>query len=269
VNPEGAQLRPSPTLGSAGVAAAASTLHCSNSRSSPAGGSRPSRSPLPERAPPSPQLPQQVARKADAPAPVQRGSFPSLPQPLDSAVTAACTAGSFGGARLQFDPRGCSALLQVDAPSCLRCITNATRASQGVCFLDPPVEQGQLTVVRFRFDNKPGRMRYFVGVARKRFASDCCDADLRRVGWSIENLYASPHSEGQACTSKTTPIFHTGSIVTLAVDMRDQQKPEVRFAVDTTGVSFSAPLPKRGLDSVVVWISLYNRLAQVTLLDTD
>lgn len=233
VSSEGAQLRPSPTLGSAGAAAAT------------AGRSRPARPP-------------REAREARAPAGAQTRGVSLLPPSPDAAAAR----------RLRFDPQGCSSTLDVSAPNCLRCVANATRTSQGVCFLDPPVEQGRIVEARFRFDNKPGRMRYFVGVARTRFASDACDIDLRKAGWSIENLYASPHSEGLACTSKAAPIFHTGSVVTLAVDLRDSEKPEVRFSVDTTGICLSARLPARGLHSVIPWISLYNRLAQVTLLDT-
>ncbi|CAK0880733.1 unnamed protein product [Prorocentrum cordatum] len=246
VGSEGAQMRPSPALASAGGAVAA------------AEGARPPRSPPTALARPLQQVPLREARGAGAPAGAQTCNVPWLP-PAQHAAAAE---------RFRFDPQGCSAMLDVSAPNCLRCVANATRSSQGVCFLDPPIAQGQVVEVRFRFDNKPGRMRYFLGVARQRFASDACDIDLRKAGWSIENLYASPHSEGSACTLKAAPIFHTGSVVTLAVDLRDSQKPEVRFSVDTTGVCLSARLPTRGLHSVIPWISLYNRGAQVTLLDT-
>lgn len=225
-----------------------------------AGRSRPPRSPPLALALPWQQVPLREAGEASAPsAGAQACSLSLLPPSPDAAAAI----------RLRFDPQGCSAMLDVSAPNCLRCIANATRKSQGVCFLDPPIEQGQIVEARFRFDNKPGRMRYFVGVARERFASDACDIDLRKAGWSIENLYASPHLEGLACTSKATPIFHTGSVVTMAVDLRDSRKPEVRFSVDTTGICLSARLPASGLQSVIPWISLYNRFAQVTLLETS
>lgn len=178
------------------------------------------------------------------------GSFPELPS-------------SSSECGFSFDPTSCSSL-EVAAPNCLRCHTNATRNGQGVCFLSPPVHRGEQAQIRIRLDNKPGRMRYFLGIARKRFG-DAPDSALRMAGWSIENLYAGPHSEKVPCNAKATPLFHTGSIVTITVDLRDSSGAEVCFAVDTTNTSFRQQLPKN-LEKVEFWVSLYNRFAQFTVL---
>eukprot|EP00746_Dinoflagellata_sp_MGD_P150592 gnl/MRDRNA2_/MRDRNA2_82431_c1_seq1.p1 gnl/MRDRNA2_/MRDRNA2_82431_c1~~gnl/MRDRNA2_/MRDRNA2_82431_c1_seq1.p1 ORF type:complete len:243 (-),score=28.45 gnl/MRDRNA2_/MRDRNA2_82431_c1_seq1:91-819(-) len=180
------------------------------------------------------------------------GSFPDLP-------ASSCEAG------FTFDPTSCSSLMEVAAPNCLRCHSNATRNGQGVCFLIPSVQRGEQAQIRFRLDNKPGRMRYFLGVARKRFG-DAPDSALRAAGWSIENLYAGPHSEKAPCNAKATPLFHTGSIVTLSVDLRDPSRSEVCFAVDTTNANFRQRLPSN-IEKVEFWVSLYNRFAQFTVLD--
>lgn len=164
-----------------------------------------------------------------------------------------------------FEPATCSSLMEVAAPNCLRCHTNATRNLQGVCFLNPPVLRGERAQIRIRLDNKPGRMRYFLGIARQRFG-DASDIALRKAGWSIENLYAGPHSENAPCNTKTTPLFHTGSVVTIVVDLTEPSSAEVSFAVDTTNACFRQRLPKN-LQKVEFWVSLYNRFAQFSVLD--
>lgn len=181
------------------------------------------------------------------------GSFPELP------VTAS-------GVGFYFDPRSCSSFMDVASPKCLRCHTNATRSLQGVCFLSPPVLRGECSQIKIRLDNKPGRMRYFLGIARQRFG-DASDITLRKAGWSIENLYARPHSENSPCNTKAPPLFHTGSTVTLMVDLRESSTYEISFTVDTSGVEFREKLPKN-LDKVEFWVSLYNRFAQFSILDT-
>ena len=58
-----------------------------------------------------------------------------------------------------------------------------------------------------------GRMRYFIGLAPRRFAVDLAASDIRTKAYSIENLYAGVHKPGAPSTSQRTPCFHTGSIV--------------------------------------------------------
>lgn len=198
-----------------------------------------------------------VLSRGDAERPsAQAGAFPELPQQVSGAKVG-----------FQFDRTACSRLLEVTAPNCLRCLANATRASQGVCFLHPPVRRGERAELRIRFDNKPGRMRYFLGVSRSHFAVDAPDSTLRSAGWSVENLYAGPHVEGKPHMTKGTPLFHTGSVVTLVVDLTDSAKAHASFNVDSTGVAHTVQLPGRTLDYVVVWTSPYNRFAQIALLD--
>lgn len=198
--------------------------------------------------------PQQSDEDAVKPS-AQAGAFPPLPSQIA------------GGGGFQFDKSACSRLLEVAAPNCLRCLANGTRTSQGVCFLDPPVRRGERADLRFRFDNKPGRMRYFIGVSRGHFDADAADATLRGAGWSIENLYAGPHREGAPHRSKGLPLFHTGSVVTVVVDLSDPTKAYVSFTIDT-GLAHTVQLPGHALESVVVWASLYNRFAQLAFLDT-
>lgn len=188
----------------------------------------------------------------------QAGAFPALPPQIFGAQAA-----------FQFDTTACSHLLEVAAPNCLRCVANASRASQGVCFLEPPVRRGQRAEIRFRFDSKPGRMRYFLGISRGHFTVDAADTTLRAAGWSIENLYAGPHLEATPHRTKATPLFHTGSVVTVVVDLTDSVKAHASFKVDSTGIDHTVQLPGRALDCVVVWASLYNRFAQLSLLDME
>jgi len=183
----------------------------------------------------------------------QTNNFPELPQA--------------GSETIWFDSAFCSKALDVVAPNCLRCTSNATRNSQGVCFLGPEVRRGEHASVRIRLDNKPGRMRYFLGLSRHRFAVDGSDAELRRAGWSIENLFSRPHQEGSPCNVKSPPIFHTGSVVSISADLRDPAKAKAIFSVDNTGVEFCVQLPTKKLETVVFWVSLYNRFAQFTILD--
>lgn len=184
----------------------------------------------------------------------QVGSFPPVPA-------------SLGKTKFQFDPNYCSSRLDVAAPNCLRCATNATRFSQGVCFLEPAVQRGECAEVRISLDNKPGRMRYFVGVARKRFGIDGSDAVLRGAGWSLENLFSGPHHEGHPCRSTAPPLFHTGSIMTVVVDLRERAVSEVAFSVDSTGANFRVQLSGKQPESLFFWVSLYNRFAQCSILD--
>lgn len=190
----------------------------------------------------------------------QAGAFPALPFEQISGVRAAA---------FKFDSTACSDLLEVAAPDCLRCVSNATRASQGVCFLEPPVRRGERAEIRFRFDNKPGRMRYFLGISRGHFKVDAADTTLRAAGWSIENLYAGPHLEAAPHRTKAPPFFHTGSVVTVVVDLTDSVKAHASFNVDSSGIGHTVQLPGRTMDCVVVWASLYNRFAQLTLLDME
>jgi hypothetical protein len=171
-----------------------------------------------------------------------------------------------GSTNFRFDPNFCSSSLEIMSPLCLHCPVNASRFSQGVCFLEPAVQRGERAEVRFSLDNKPGRMRYFLGVARKQFATDGSDALLRNSGWSLENLYAGPHKEGAPCTVKAPPLFHTGSIVTLVVDLRDAAKPHLEISVDSTGANFRVELDGKRIERLFLWVSLYNRFAQFSLL---
>eukprot|EP00927_Polykrikos_kofoidii_P050109 TRINITY_DN44046_c0_g1_i1.p1 TRINITY_DN44046_c0_g1~~TRINITY_DN44046_c0_g1_i1.p1 ORF type:complete len:308 (+),score=37.70 TRINITY_DN44046_c0_g1_i1:506-1429(+) len=240
------------------------------------------------RSPPSPSCPPTLSRptsspsllgcsKAAPPAPVR---LPLVHSPMAAGSFAGSTAAtnsqqmehvtrlpisSVNANGFRFDPTVCSESLEVITPHCLRCRVNATRTSQGVCFLEPPVLPGQIAQIRVRLDNKPGRMRYFLGVARRRFAVDARDADLRSEGWSIENLYSGVHQERKPCMSKAAPIFHTGSVVTITVDLQDPARSELTFVVDTTGVQLKAPLPGRSLEGLSFWVSLYNRFAQFSL----
>mmetsp|Transcript_24005 Transcript_24005/g.66765 ORF Transcript_24005/g.66765 Transcript_24005/m.66765 type:complete len:295 (+) Transcript_24005:495-1379(+) len=247
---------PSASLQAAGTAATAAPL-----KARPRASSSPAGSGLIVAKPPSAlnvarssEIRAPASRRDAERAPTQVGDFPALPPPGT-------------GSGFRFDPAACSRLLEVAAPNCLRCTANATRTSQGVGFLEPPVRRGERAKLSIRFDNKPGRMRYFLGVARRHFGVDAPDVDLRGAGWSIENLYAGPHAEGAPCRMNAIPLFHTGSVVTLVADLTEPSKAYVSFEIDTTGVTHRVALPGRALESVVFWVSLYNRFAQITILD--
>merc|ERR1712137_454249 len=137
----------------------------------------------------------------------------------------------------------------------------------GVCFLSPAVQRGQKAVLRVSLDNKPGRMRYFLGVARDVFATDASDVELRRAGWSLENLYGGLHREGSPWNGKSLPCFHTGSILTLALDYRNPKCASLTIFVDSSQKEFKTEIQASTLQNLVFWISLYNRFAQFSILD--
>merc|ERR1712187_434954 len=97
--------------------------------------------------------------------------------------------------------------------------------------------------------------------------TDASDIQLRKSGWSMENLYGGLHTEGRPCTTKSLPIFHTGSIVTMTIDFQNPACAKVEFSVDTTNTKLHAQIPGKGIEHLAPWVSLYNRFAQFTILD--
>jgi hypothetical protein len=142
------------------------------------------------------------------------------------------------------------------------CHTNCGRHAQGTAFLQPELREGHCYRIVVRIDNKPGRMCYFLGIARRVFQHNAGQAAIRKYSYSLENLYDTLHEEG-AGGKRGRPCFHTGSVVTTTVDLIQHR---VSFQVDSTGIERSAQL----LPSSTTWrffVSLYNRKASFTLLE--
>lgn len=158
----------------------------------------------------------------------------------------------------QFDPAASSAkFLRLEGPRTVACHTNAGQASQGTAFLKPPVRAGEAATLRVRCVEKPGRMRYFIGCAPARFDVDAGQAAIQASGYCLENLKAAPHSPGRPCASSAGPCFHTGSEVTLEIDLRSAPG-RITWRVDSTGVEHTVAVD-RATRELHAFVSLYNR----------
>lgn len=175
-----------------------------------------------------------------------------LATPHATAVPAATSDGA------AFDPSATSVkFLRLETPTRVRCHTNCGQASQGTAFLALPVRRGERRVLRVSCTAKPGRMRYFVGAAPRRFDVESGQAAIARAAYSLENLKARPHTPGSPCEVSAPPSFHTGSTIMMTVDLRDGAG-EVAWAVDTSAVSHVAAVSPR-VSELHPFISLYNR----------
>lgn len=148
-----------------------------------------------------------------------------------------------------------------DGLSMVTCHTNCGRNAQGTAFLQPELREGHRYRIVVRIDNKPGRMCYFLGIARRVFQHNAGQAAIRKCSYSLENLYDTLHEEG-AGGKRGKPCFHTGSVVTTTVDLIQHC---VSFHVDSTGIERSAQLSPAS--TWRFFVSLYNRKAAFTLLE--
>ena len=163
-----------------------------------------------------------------------------------------------------FDAKLCSSrYLRLETPTRIQCHTNCSQTSQGTAFITPAVHAGESVIIRIRCLSKPGRMRYFIGCAPIPFNVDAGLSVIQAAGYSLENLKASPNRPGQPCGVSAPPCFHTGSIVTMCIDL--QTFPgSVRWEVDTSGVVHTAKLPN--ISELFPFVSLYNRDAVFELV---
>lgn len=170
--------------------------------------------------------------------------------------------------RLTFDTeRSSRRFLSVDSATQISCHTNCGRTSQGIAFLSPELHRGMKHEFVVRFDKKPGRMCYFIGLVRQPLDVEASQVEIRKKAVSMETLYAYPHVEA-AATVKAPPCFHCGSSVTVTVDLSLASGGSIHFAVDTSGVSWKAKLPASSGDTWTPFVSLYNRGAQATLMSS-
>ena len=122
---------------------------------------------------------------------------------------------------LTFDPtRFSSRFLRLDGPRAVACHANCSQRTQGTAFLSPAVRVGEDVTLRFRCSAKPGRMRYFLGCAPSLFDVDAGQAEIQNAAYSLENLEAAPNRPGEPCNVSSPPCFHTGSVVTMRVNLR-------------------------------------------------
>jgi hypothetical protein len=108
-------------------------------------------------------------------------------------------------------------------------------------------------------------MRYFVGCAPQRFHPDSGAAAIQHASYSLENLKACPNLPARPCAVSAPPSFHTGSLVTMRVDLASTPG-SVKWHVDTTGVSHKVNV-ERGVYELHAFVSLYNRDAAFHLVD--
>lgn len=191
-----------------------------------------------------------TSRRAAAPATRPRVPTPSLPAKED--ITSADHAGvTFGALATKYLSVG-------EGPAGLvRCHTNCSQSSQGTAFLAPQIRRGQTITLHVRCVNKPGRMRYFIGCAPAPFAVDSAQYLIQRSSYALENLKAGPHCPGRPCDVSAPPCFHTGSIVTMRVDL-SSSPGSIAWAVDTTGVRHRVSIAA-DVRVLHAFVSLYNR----------
>ncbi len=157
-----------------------------------------------------------------------------------------------------FDEVGLSSkFLRLNGPQIIACHTNASQTSQGTAFLQPPIHVGEAVSLRIRCREKPGRMRYFIGCAPSCFDVDAGQALIQSSSYSLENLKASPNLPGRPCTASAPPCFHTGSEVTLKIDLR-RPPGVITWQVDSTGVRHTVVVDKDNYE-LHAFVSLYNR----------
>ena len=195
-----------------------------------------------------------AARMASQPAP-----RPRTTQALAGGEGAATLEGA-GRVSYAFSVAGMSTFLALgSSASTLCCHTNGGQRSQGSAYLSPPIRQGQAATLRIFCRNKAGRMRYFVGCAPHPFSPDAGQAVIQRSSYSLENLKAAPNQPGRPCMASAPPCFHTGSVVTMRVNLTTSPG-NISWEVDTTGVRHRVVLavPEAELH---MFVSLYNREA--------
>ncbi|KAK3253071.1 hypothetical protein CYMTET_37662 [Cymbomonas tetramitiformis] len=155
----------------------------------------------------------------------------------------------------EFDPANTSSkYLELSDPNSVRCHTNCNRNSQGTTFIRPALRPGGIYKFTFQLHNKPGRMHYFFGISDSYFPTDAGYQEIQKAAYSLENLYASVHSR-KCCSAKGLPSFHTGSTVTMDVNL---QEATLSFTING-GQTFRAKIGKN--KSYMVFTSLYNREA--------
>lgn len=169
------------------------------------------------------------------------------------------------GTLLTFDPtRFSSRFLRLETPTRVACHTNCSQSTQGTAFLTPAIRGGEAVTLRIRCNAKPGRMRYFIGCAPAPFDVDAGQAAVQASGYSLENLKAGPNCPAQPCGGSAPPCFHTGSVVTMWIDL--QTSPgSVRWEVDTTGVVHTVRVDPN-TPELLAFVSLYNREAVFELM---
>ena len=138
------------------------------------------------------------------------------------------------------------------------------QASQGTAFIGPPITPGRCVTIAIRCRSKPGRMRYFVGCAQTRFDPDSGQAAIQGNAYSLENLKAGPHRPGRPCEASSPPCFHTGSVVTMRIDLGSAPRT-LEWQVDSTGVRHRVGL-EPSVRTLHPFVSLYNRGAVFELL---
>ena len=162
-----------------------------------------------------------------------------------------------------FDDAGFSArfLSTGESRRVIRCHTNCGQASQGTAFITPALRRGDRATLTIRCRSKPGRMRYFIGCAPKRFDTNAGQAAIQRAAYALENLKAGPHLPGRACGVSAPPAFHAGSVVTLDVDLR-AAPGRLTWTVDggSAGRRYEAAVAPSA-EELHAFVSLYNREA--------
>ena len=177
--------------------------------------------------------------------------------------------GSAAAVSFAFDPSACSArfLNLSNHRKTVSCHTNCSRPAQGSAFLAPAFVAGRRYRVRVAITAKPGRMCYFLGMARSRacFDVDSGQEEIRQNSFSLENLYAGVHRPRQPCATKAPPCFHQGSIVTMEIDLAAHVRTLTFSGLsrDKTRVINLGP----GTGDFRGFVSLFNRAAEFTLVE--
>eukprot|EP00392_Amoebophrya_sp_AT5.2_P008935 g8963.t1 len=161
------------------------------------------------------------------------------------------------------------------------CHTNCRQEAQGTAFFPLPPTTTRAGRFEIQCRNKPGRMRYFVGLAEQVFPGDAGCADIARHSLvSLENLKADLHANGVACARSAVPCFHTGS--RLKVEWRElhsggnaagsaanaqESCVEICVSVDTTKFRKAVTVKRTRGAPLYGFVSLYNREALFELVD--
>ena len=181
-------------------------------------------------------------------------------EPVAAPVAPAAQDGLSTGSERLFDREATSdRFLGLDDPRTVRCHTNGRQASQGTAFIAPPIRPGELATLTIHCRQKPGRMRYFIGAAPRRFDVDAGQAAIQAAAYSLETLKAAPNRPRAPCASSAPPCFHAASRVTMTVDRR-RAPGTVSWRVDSTGVAHTVPI-EPATHELHAFVSLYNREA--------
>ncbi|CAD7953498.1 unnamed protein product [Amoebophrya sp. A120] len=187
---------------------------------------------------------------------------------------------------LPLDSQSNGKFLTLTEKNQITCHTNCRQESQGTAFFpvssstSGPTSRGSFTI---KCTNKPGRMRYFVGLADHLFnpAAGCADIAKNSLA-SLENLKAGLHkntggtsTKSNVCLQSSTPSFHTGSLVKVewsscsgaGKNDENNNQLDVRISVDTTGFSQSCKVVKKKGAELFGFVSLYNREAVFEIVE--